>query len=246
MRTRFGALHALVALSALAVACGGSTFDTQAEDGGTDSGADGGTSGTASSGTGSSGVSGSSGAGGTSGSSGSTGTSGGGTGGGCPASPPTSGSCSPEGLTCEWGTSNVADCDTVATCTGGLWSFAGHNPGGLDCGGGPPIACPGSYAAVPVFKPCSPSGGYCDYPEGRCACGTPPGPVQFFDGSVASVWECENPSTPGCPQPRPRLGSACMEEGLSCDYGGCGEVPGGNAEACKGGIWVTTFVGCPL
>jgi hypothetical protein len=219
MRTSIGALHALVALSAVAVACGGSTFDNQADGGGTDGAP----------------------------SSSGTGTSSGGTGvSGCPASPPPSGSsCSPAGLTCEWGTSNVPDCDTQETCAGGLWTLMVQGPGGLDCGGGPPIVCPASYGGVPVYQSCSPYRGYCDYPQGRCGCSPPATITVNIDGSFQGpFWQCQQPTTPGCPQPRPRLGSVCTQDGLTCEYGDCNEVPGGNAEVCRGGVWVTTVVAC--
>jgi hypothetical protein len=245
MSTRLGGAYALVALSALAVACGGTTLAGPSDGGGTDAGAGADAAGGSSSGQGSSGGTGTGSSGTTgssSGSSGSSGTS------ACPSSPPSSGApCSDDGLTCEWGSSNVPECDTQATCTAGVWSLALPNPGGLDCGGGPPIACPASYAAVPAHQPCSPAGGYCDYPEGRCACSPPVGPIEVIDGSVVSAWWwCQQQSAPDCPATRPPLGSPCTPEEVSCDYGGCGAIPGGLFEACQGGVWVAAMEPCPL
>jgi hypothetical protein len=163
----------------------------------------------------------------------------------CPSSAPGDGSaCGPQGLTCEWGSSPVQDCDTVAVCNGGRWQVTLQGPGGLDCGGGPPGTCPASFASVPRQQHCSPYGLTCDYAEGRCACGVPSGPFPI-DASAAAEWLCQDPPA-GCPRPRPLLGSGCTgaQEGLQCDYGAC-SIPGGNAETCAGGIWIEGGVACP-
>jgi hypothetical protein len=162
----------------------------------------------------------------------------------CPASPPGDGSaCGPQGLTCEWGSSPVQDCDTVALCNGGRWQVTPHDPGGLDCGGGPQGMCPSSYASVPRAAHCSPYGSYCDYPEGRCACTVPAGPGFPADASAVAEWVCQDAQS-GCPRPRPPLGSTCAQNGLQCDYGAC-SIPGGNAETCQGGLWIEGGVACP-
>ncbi|HEY8038705.1 MAG TPA: hypothetical protein VIF15_02890 [Polyangiaceae bacterium] len=162
----------------------------------------------------------------------------------CPASPPSSGSaCAPQGLSCEWGSSTVQSCDTVAFCNGGRWQVTAPNPGGLDCGGGPQGQCPGSFAAVPRQTHCSPYLLACDYPQGRCACTIPAAGAQPADASAVAEWLCQDPAA-GCPQPRPPLGSPCAQEGLDCDYGAC-TIPGGNAETCHGGIWTEGGVACP-
>jgi hypothetical protein len=133
----------------------------------------------------------------------------------------------------------------VVTCTSGSWQWPLTNPGAnLGCSPGVPPACPASFASVPVGTSCSADGIYCDYPEGRCACSMGAGPVRLVDGSPASSWFCTQPAA-GCPVPRPLLGSACTQEGLFCDYGGC-TVPGGTGEQCSGGIWITEPVACPL
>jgi hypothetical protein len=239
MKPAFRLPFAVAALTAVAVACGGSTFEPSGDGGGGGSSSGGGDAGGSSdTGVADTGVP-------------DTGVVETGTGHDagtieCPASVPGSGAtCSRAGLTCEWGASNVPDCDTEATCTNGEWAVTAPNPGGLDCGGGPKITCPPSFASVPVGDACSPDGGYCDYPEGRCGCAAGGGPIRLIDGSVQAFWSCQNPAA-GCPKPRPLLGSSCAMEGLECDYGTCGTIPGGNAEQCTGGVWVTAEVGCPL
>lgn len=234
-------LLSAMAASAIAVACGGSIL----EPGGGGAGSSSGSTGGSSSGSGAGSTSGSSG-GGSSGSGSTSGSSSGGVTTGCPTTPFSSQSCTPDGLACEWGSSNVLDCDLHGTCNGGVWLIMPLNPGGLDCGGGPPIACPASYASVPVGSVCPTQGGYCDYPEGRCACEVfLGGPAIPGDASFDPYWYCQSPQT-GCPQPRPRLGSTCNQEGQTCDYGGCGQIPGGNSEQCSGGVWVSVPTPCPL
>jgi hypothetical protein len=136
-------------------------------------------------------------------------------------------------LTCEGGSSPVEVCDTVATCNGGRWQVTPAGSG--SCGGGDGGSCPPSFASVPRQQHCSPYGFDCDYPEGRCACAVPAGPVPL-DASAAAEWLCQDPA-PGCPQPRPRLGSACTsaQDGVLCDYGACSAF-GGTAETCAGDL----------
>jgi hypothetical protein len=102
--------------------------------------------------------------------------------------------------------------------------------------------CPATFASVPRGTPCTPNNGYCDYPEGRCACAIlfagPPQP------SNQPQWACQDPAQ-GCPTPRPRLGTPCVSSPSTCDYGTC-TVPGGYAEGCTNGIWATVPWGCAL
>jgi hypothetical protein len=146
------------------------------------------------------------------------------------------------GVTCEWGTNIDPSCDQIGTCPAGFWSFSEHTPG--SCLPSPPIVCPSSYGLVPLGSPCSPTGGFCDYPPGRCACIVPflGGPIQE-DASMQGQWTCANPGA-NCPLRRPNLGTECSPEGVTCDYGVC-DFPGGAAQQCTGGIWVQAFVGCP-
>jgi hypothetical protein len=195
----------------------------------------------------------SSGGSGTSGGSGSSGGSASGSGSGgssCPSSPPAQGaacspacepSTSPTCLTCEWGTSVDPSCNDQATCANGAWQVRGHTPG--DCKPGTPGAmCAPSFAAVPRTASCSPYGGVCDYPQGRCQCNVPAGPFPV-DAAAAAVWLCQDPAS-GCPSPRPLYGSACTDEGLRCDYGTC-DILGGTVEVCTGGVWTPTIGACP-
>jgi hypothetical protein len=104
--------------------------------------------------------------------------------------------------------------------------------------------CPATFAAVPQNTHCGNYGLVCDYTQGRCACTTFAGPVAI-DASAAARWICQNPSDATCPKPRAPLGSACSQQGLTCDYGSC-SVPGGSAEQCDAGIWQQAFTPCPL
>jgi len=65
----------------------------------------------------------------------------------------------------------------------------------------------------------------------------------LVDGSVQSHWACQDPATPACPLSRPSLGSACTQNGLFCNYGGC-SVPGGTAVQCEGNLWQDAQVAC--
>jgi hypothetical protein len=159
----------------------------------------------------------------------------------CPAaSPGQGGACGPQGLTCEWGSSPLLECDVVGTCNGGRWEVTTVGPG--ECGPPPTGTCPSSFAAVPRGTHCSPDGLECTYPEGLCAC-APTGGPPVVDASAITAWACQDPA-PGCPQPRPRLGTPCSQDGQQCDYGAC-TIPGGTAEACQGGLWVESAVHCP-
>jgi hypothetical protein len=240
---RAAALLASTVSLAAAVACGGHTATDDLSnlgDGGASSSS--GSSGTSG---GSSGTSG--GSSGTSG--GSSGTSGGssGTSGGhaCPASTPAEGaSCSPEQLSCEYGSDPDFECNVVAECVGGRWQLRIPPPNAQVCPSpGLRKDCPPSFAQAGQGGSCAPPGFECDYPQGRCDCTLGfGGPVQLDAGS--GHWFCEAPPK-GCPQPRPRLGSACSTSpSLVCDYGAC-FLPGGLAMQCQSGIWTQTLTACP-
>jgi hypothetical protein len=90
---------------------------------------------------------------------------------------------------------------------------------------------------VPVGQACSPAGLDCAYAEGQCNCtGTVPvaGPKP--------EWQCSTPAD-GCPEPRPRIGDACSQPGLACDYGACS---GGIGLQCTDGYWQREIVPCPV
>jgi hypothetical protein len=163
----------------------------------------------------------------------------------CPKGPPATGaSCAPEGLECEYGSSPVPTCDTVATCQKARWSLQAPASGD-DCPSARSSECPSTFgaASLEVVVHCDPFGLVCDYPTGRCACTDPAGPVPV-DASAAARWHCQDPDA-DCPRPRPPLGSACTSDGLSCDYGSC-TVTGGSAEKCADGLWQTNSFACAL
>jgi hypothetical protein len=157
----------------------------------------------------------------------------------CPESVPTPGSaCSREGLECEYGTSQYPGCDIVVQCSSGAWqnqSFGGNCPSGPN-----PAGCPASMSDVHPGAVCNPQVGACHYPLGQCYCGQFFGPpVPALDGGVPEqTWTCDDPG-PGCPQPRPRLGTPCTAEGQSCMYLTCDF-----GQQCTGGLWQGQFVGC--
>ena len=151
----------------------------------------------------------------------------------CPTSPPAGGTACPQvGLVCEYGTDANPACNEVLTCGASGWSYP--PPGGTRCPSG---TCPPTYADVPQGQVCSPIGLDCAYAHGQCNCaGTVPvsGPNP--------VWQCTTPAA-GCPDPRPRIGSSCPQEGLSCDYGAC---TGGVEQQCTGGVWAQQETACPV
>lgn len=159
----------------------------------------------------------------------------------CPAGAPSPGAaCAREGLECEYGTSQYPACDLVVQCSGGAWqaeSFGGDCPSGAN-----PPGCPATMGDVPVDAACDPNIGTCHYALGQCYCGAvfgPPEPPPGTDGGgPTATWSCDDPG-PDCPQPRPRLGAACTQEGQSCMYFTCDF-----GEQCTGGIWQGEPAGC--
>ena len=172
--------------------------------------------------------------------------SGGGDGGGgsaCPATPPFGGSACPRiGLECEWGTNADPYCNTLMQCTANGW--VSRNGGGGTCAGTPDAgACAPTYASVPRGQKCGGEGASCSYAEGACYCTVGIGGPQPPPGTPAT-WQCRDVS-PGCPEPRPRIGSACATPKLQCDYGSC-IVSGGVMLVCSDGTWRDEPVPCPL
>ncbi len=128
-------------------------------------------------------------------------------------------------------------CSKVVSCEGGSWTSNPVFPSSL-CTPDPgknPSACPATLAAVPQGESCSPAGLECVYPSGVCDCNAPFGPIMVDGGG--SSWGCL--PEPGCPMPRPRLGSACGTEGQNCTYQQCSY-----AQSCQGGLWQPEVEGC--
>lgn len=161
----------------------------------------------------------------------------------CPASLPAIGSaCDVENVECEYGDAwwNVA-CDPVVQCQNGQWTTyqATFEPCSPQPGPNP-AACPPSYAAVDQGASCSDTTLSCVYAQAVCSCEQSlGGPVQFEDGGVDAYWGCD--PQPGCPMPRPRVGSACPTEGASCEYEECAYV-----QVCQGGVWQGEAEGCAV
>lgn len=156
----------------------------------------------------------------------------------CPASAPASnGACSGT-IACEYGSDPDVSCDTVATCTSGEWFV--RPASGTPCGTSLDPSCPATYAGISQQSTCSSAGAQCSYPEARCSCQTHCGMV----GRPEAFWCCPDApaGTPGCPSPRPRLGSACSSDAAVCDYGGCS---GNVTLKCTAGTWQPTQIGCP-
>ena len=162
----------------------------------------------------------------------------------CPSAVPAQGSsCSHEGLDCEWGNDPNLACNTTAHCGGGQWNV--QQPYG-QCPTPPnPTECPASFASVPVGQLCGDLvGTTCSYPQGFCGCSAGMGGPYPADASAVATWICESPAA-GCPQPRPKLGTSCSQEGLECDYASCG-LPTGASIVCQSGAWQNQPYGCAL
>lgn len=135
-------------------------------------------------------------------------------------------------MQCEYGNNANEGCDDIESCTSTGWSYPPpgvHLPG---CS----ATCPGSYGDIAQGQSCPALGLDCSYSEGQCNC------APLLEGaSGGPVWQCSAPAG-GCPEPRADLGTACTQEGLSCDYGACS---GGIAEQCQNGQWQEEATACP-
>ena len=167
----------------------------------------------------------------------------------CPVSAPSDGAiCSVNNLRCEYGSSNLTICNTIATCTDGAWSVPTPPPGPVpvECYEKNAPACPATFASVPVGTSCSKAyPTHCNYPEGECACTVDLGGPFPEDAASVAKWYCGKPNDAKCPLPRPKMGTPCnVPSSVSCDYGAC-VLPGGTVLECKGGLWQETFWACP-
>jgi hypothetical protein len=149
--------------------------------------------------------------------------------GGCPSSTPANGSaCASSLLLCEYGSNPRWACDTVALCSSSGWQVS---PPASDC---PTPTCP---TGVQPGASCDGAQSCDDSSASRtafCSC-VSGGPVHS-DGGPPGSWIC-TAAAPGCPAVRPRLGSACAEPNLDCDYGICAG-PSGLDVMCSEGTWI--------
>jgi len=172
--------------------------------------------------------------------------------GSCPAALPRAGSsCSTPNLGCEYnGVGDHILCSTVATCLennkgpgGGLaWDVTPPDARCVGAQSQNSALCPPSFGTLPTGALCPvDSSSMCVYPEGECTCvpcatGT--------GGGTSKEWACEAWPTPAnCPEPRPRIGSACTTQAQSCPYGApCGITSALPYLTCDDGAWRRTPV----
>jgi hypothetical protein len=133
----------------------------------------------------------------------------------CPATlPSATASCSPLGITCEYGTDPLPDCDTLATCLVTRWSIQAPT---CTPAPQPPGGCPAAASGIPVGATCTPAGAECDFADGtKCGCTLSP------SGEGPATWGCAAPPSPPCPAVRPRIGAPCtVPKEQVCTYGNC-------------------------
>jgi hypothetical protein len=163
----------------------------------------------------------------------------------CPPVPPTDGTpCSPApgGSECEYGGDANRRCTTLASCAfpttpngPSTWKVVPPAP---TCGVNPPGCPPTLEAGAVAF--CPAGLGTCEYAGGACGCQ----PCVTDAGSPGGgLWTCRTYAdvAPGCPNPRPLLGTACSApEGTECyyDYDACCTGASlGPGMICTGGTW---------
>ncbi len=153
----------------------------------------------------------------------------------CPPSPPEAGapcvpprggcdggSCMSLLKVCEYGEDPNLACNTLYVCDdAGTWTPRAVGVADASCPTAPNDSkCAIDFASVPRGQACAPTDpALCSYTEGFCGCAKV---GNSADGGSVMKWSCEAP-VPGCPVPRPKLGSACnLDSALECDYWGCG------------------------
>jgi hypothetical protein len=165
-------------------------------------------------------------------------------GGACPSDQPAQGApCASAELSCEYGgTGPELLCSTTARCSAnasGSLAWFVTTPG-KECVASQaqnPPACPSTFTGLANGAACPDPSAYthCVYPEGMCGCLSCMGDA----GALGKEWQCEAyPQPQGCPEPRPRIGSACTQENQSCGYGSlCSAVTGIPMLRCENGVW---------
>lgn len=158
----------------------------------------------------------------------------------CPDLPPKESSpCTHDLVECEYGARFDIACDLVMQCTGGEWHAQMLGFGGCPTPAPNPAACPPTAKGIPVGEPCpADTNDRCAYAEAVCTCSPPlmGGPIPV-DGGLVATWSCL--PEPGCPMPRPRLGSACSNPSQSCTYVACDY-----GQVCQSGVWQGQPEGC--
>jgi len=155
----------------------------------------------------------------------------------CPTPPPVVGApCDTVGHVCEYGDAFHIECDYVLRCDpGNHWSVE------YDGGAGCPFTtqgCPSSIADIDASM-CGMIPLSCDFSGVNCTCG-----LACASHSPFTFWTCFGGDGGACPWPRPRVGTACAQEGLFCPYAPpCCE---GLILDCTGGFWQGQSSGpCP-
>lgn len=152
---------------------------------------------------------------------------------GCPDQLPADGvPCAPLGRSCEYGAFSWHDCNSYASCTTRGWVV--HAPLAAVCAPNNTM-CPASASAITAGSACDNGGLECFFRESTCYCPRP------ATGDAGTVWTCDAPA-PGCPSPRPFVGSACSTEGQECDYAAC--LLHNVRQRCQGGVWVEAIADC--
>jgi hypothetical protein len=154
----------------------------------------------------------------------------------CPAAPPNVGdACAPAGQLCEYGNDFSSNCNAVLHCSPyARWETSSY----------PGPSCPTSLAPCPIPQQgsCVAPAASCAAQSGLCTCvDTSSGPDIPDAAPPSYSWMCSSPD-PACPvwPQRPRIGSACSQPDLVCDYASCG--PYGFAFRCdSAGYWTDSF-----
>ncbi|MEO7113652.1 MAG: hypothetical protein ABI183_24650 [Polyangiaceae bacterium] len=159
----------------------------------------------------------------------------------CPSVPPTEGSsCTALAQLCEYGDDLDSACNQVFNCNpNGTWGGEGGS------GPGCPTSLKTCASDITSSTTCSAGDGVCQTSLGLCTCFDHTfGPTHAADSGAPPdtfAYSCASPDS-ACPAwpNRPRIGSACSQADLQCDYDPCG--PNGFAFQCgSDGFWTDAF-----
>lgn len=158
----------------------------------------------------------------------------------CPSSVPADGSAcaAVTGFyACEYGGDAHGECTTYASCgmlvgaSASTWQVIVPD---ATCGQRA-ASCPAAFGDNEGMT-CQTSQATCEYDQGMCACIG----CQSPGGPDSGYWHCRawTDVPAGCPVPRARIGTACSDEGLQCDYDKCCSGPAiGVRMECTDGVW---------